>query len=266
MPHRPRITPVPTTGAHVVAVAEDAPILRLRTGDHTAIDSPLSELDGVLDSSSPGAAASAYRDRLLGEIQDRERADAERRWPSDRRRIGLVGTGVLADEIARVLGEWGARVGRDVSAAESRNPLALVISVSDGASERRDHAALDDLLAAGTARLRVYREGECVLIDPLAVDVTDVTATQVSRRRIAASNAPAALEAWHGHGPASDQPIDSATVTLVTSRVLTMILAWAHDHELAGLRTTLWKLVPALGRVTEHPVLAYPVPYPGVRR
>ncbi|WZH36880.1 MAG: hypothetical protein PIR02_19355 [Microbacterium enclense] len=267
MPHHPRITPVPTTGAHVVTVAEDVPLLRLRTGDHTAIGAPPSELHGILDSPSPGSAASAYRDRLVGEIRDRESADDERRWPSARRRIGVVGTGVLADEIARVLGEWGARVGRGTSAAASPDSVALVISVSDGAAERRDHAVLDDLLAAGAARLRVYREGECVLVDPLAVDVTDITATQVARRRIAASTVPGALDAWQLQGPAADQPMDSASVTLVTARVLTMTLAWAQDDEaLSRLRTTLWKLVPALGRVTEHPVLAYPAPHPGVGR
>jgi len=267
MPHHTRIIPVPTTGAHVVAVAEDAPLLRLRTGDHAAIGSPPSELHGVFDSPSPGAAASAYRDRLVREVRDRERADDERRWPSARRRIGVVGTGVLTDEIARALGAWGARVGRGVSGAEARDSLALVISVSDGASERRDHAVLDDLLATGTARLRVYREGECVLVDPLAVDVTDITATQVARRRIAASTVPGALGAWQRHGPVADQPTDSATVSLVTARVLTMALAWAQDDEaLPRLCTTLWKLVPALGRVTEHSVLPYPAPYPGAGR
>jgi hypothetical protein len=61
--------------------------------------------------------------------------------------------------------------------------------------------------------------------------------------------------------------MDAASVTLVTARVLTMSLAWAQDDEaLPRLRTTLWKLVPALGRVTEHPVLAYPAPHPGAGR
>lgn len=267
MHHHRRITPLPSTGAHIVTVAEKAPLLRLRTGDHTAIGSPPPELHDLLDSSSAGAVGSAYRDRLVSEVRERERADGERRWPSARRSIGVVGTGVLADEIVRVLAAWGARVTTGSSVTEWRDSAALVISVSDGAKERCDHAALDDLLATGNARLRVYREGECVFVDPIALEVTDVTARQVSRRRIAASTVPDALDAWQGHGPAADQPVDSASVTLVAARVLTMTLSWARDDEaLPRLRTTLWKLVPALGRVTEHPVLAYPAPYPGAGR
>ena len=200
-------------------------------------------------------------------MQERERADEEHRWPAARRDVGLVGEGVLAEEIARVLEGWGARVARTASAATAQAAAALIVSVADGADERRDRAVLDDLLDQGVARLRVYREGECVFVDPLATETADATAAHVSRRRIAAGTAPGALEAWHGFGPASDHPLDSPTVALVTARVLTMALAWAQgDATLPRLRTTLWKLVPALGLVTEHPVIAYPTPHPRASR
>ncbi|MFB4354277.1 hypothetical protein RAC69_14085 [Microbacterium sp. LS_15] len=269
MNRAPRISPLPSTGAHVVAVDGAPPLLRLRTGHHVALDSPPATLHDEL---AADTAPSGYLRRLVFEVQERERRDDERRWPAARRHVGVVGTGVLAEEIARALEDWGARVTRAASAAALDEPAvlddtALLVSVADGADERHDRAVLDDLPAPGAARLRVYREGECVLVDPLALDPADATATHVSRRRVAASTAPGAVEAWHGHGPASEHPLDAPTVALVTARVLTMTLAWAQDAPaLADLRTTLWKLVPALGRVTEHPVLAYPAAHPRARR
>lgn len=262
MPLAPRISPVPATGAHVITVDDAAPLLRLRTGRLLAVDAPPRDLHDALAAEPAEHDHSGDVPRLIREVQERERDDEERRWPRARRDVAVVGAGVLAEEIARVLADWGAVVTRTASAAEPHGDAALVVSIADGAEERRDRALLDDLPAAGVARLRVYREGECVFVDPLAADEHDATAAQVSRRRVAAGTAPAALTAWHEHGPASDQPLDAATVALVTSRVLTLAVAWAQDDDaLPRLRTTLWKLVPALGRTTEHPVLAYPAPH-----
>lgn len=266
----PRITPLPATGAHIVTIDGEPPLLRLRTGRHTALDSPPSALHDELaaerDADPDDADSSGYLARLTLEVQERERADEEHRWPAARRNVGLVGEGVLAEEIARVLEDWGARVTRTASAA-SVQAAALIVSVADGADERRDRAVLDDLLAEGAAHLRVYREGECVFVDPLATGAADASAAHVSRRRIAASTAPAALDAWHRSGPASDLPLDSPTVALVTARVLAIAVAWAQDDDtLPRLRTMLWKLVPALGRVTEHPVIVYPAPHPRASR
>ncbi|KNY05269.1 hypothetical protein [Microbacterium sp. GCS4] len=262
----PRITALPSTGAHVVTAHGAAPLLRLRTGRHTALESPPAALHEALAADSLAADSSGYLSRLTLEVQEREHADEEQRWPPARRAVGLVGEGVLAEEISRALKEWGARVTRTASAA-SVQAAALIVSVADGADERRDRAVLDNLPDHGAAHLRVYREGECVFVDPLATEAADATATHVSRRRVAASTAPGALDAWQRSGPASDRPLDSPTVALVTARVLTVALAWAQDDDtLPRLRTTLWKLVPALGRVTEHPVIAYPAPHPRASR
>jgi hypothetical protein len=48
---------------------------------------------------------------------------------------------------------------------------------------------------------------------------------------------------------------------LTTSRILTLALAWAQGSaSLTEYRSTLWKLVPATGTISEHPVLAYDPP------
>ncbi|MFJ6533605.1 hypothetical protein [Microbacterium sp. NPDC091662] len=258
MTSEPRILPLPDSGAHLVIGADGRPRIRLRTGRFVLVDAPRVALVEALASGADGERSTAL-DRLTLEVQGRETVDALRRWPEERRDVCLLGTGPLVDELERVLAAWGARVAvLDPEAAPSEH-AALVVAYAEDAPGCRRWAELDQLPERGTAWLRVHREGEVVLIDPLALYPSDPTSVQVAARRVAASSAPASAEAWQQAGPLISGALDDATRALVLARLLHMILAWARDDaELDRLRTTLWKLVPAIGSVSEHTVLPFP--------
>ncbi|MFE7196756.1 hypothetical protein [Microbacterium oxydans] len=264
-----RILPLPDSGAHLVLGADGRPRIRLRTGRFALIDAPPAELFDVLEAPDGGSdgAASALLDRLMLEVQERESVDALRRWPDERRDVCVLGAGALVDGLERVLQSWGARV--TVLDPESALPddTSLVVAYADDAHDRRRWSDLDMLPQQGVAWLRVHREGESILIDPLALDEHDPTSAQVSARRLAASSAPASTEAWQQSGPAPAAPVDDATSVLVLARLLYVILTWARaDADLDHLRTTLWKLVPSSGWVTEHTVLPFPAAPPRLLR
>lgn len=253
-----RILPLPDSGAHLVLGADGRPRIRLRTGRFALVDAPPAELFGALESDAESDAAVTL-DRVTREVQEREAADALRRWPVERRAVCLIGTGPFVDELERMLAGWGAQVTVVDTASEPVDDAALVIAYAEGAHDRRRWAALDLLPQRGIAWLRVRREGESILIDPLAIDASDPTSSQVATRRLAASSAPASSEAWQHAGPPAAVPVDDATRVLALARTLHVILAWAQGGaELDRLRTTLWKLVPATGAVSEHTVLPFP--------
>ncbi|WP_318387299.1 hypothetical protein [Microbacterium maritypicum] len=258
MTSEPRILPLPDTGAHLVVGADGRHRIRLRTGRLVLVDAPAAALVEALESGAHGERSTAL-DRLTLEVQERESADALHRWPQERRDVCLLGTGPLVHDLERVLAAWGARVAvLDPEAAPSEH-AALVVAYAEDASGRRRWAELDRLPERGTAWLHVHREGEVVLIDPLAVDPGDPTSVQVAARRVAASSAPASTEAWQRARPLTPGALDDATRALVLARLLHTVLAWAQeDAELDRLRTTLWKVVPATGSVSAHTVLPFP--------
>ena len=266
MTSEPRILPLPDSGAHLVVGADGRPRIRLRTGRFALVDAPPAELfDGL--ASGVADETSAYHRRLTREVKDREAADALRRWPEERRDVCVLGTGRLVDGLERALASWGARVTVADTAADVPGDAALVVAYAEHAHDRRRWAEYDLLPQRGIAWLRVHREGESVLIDPIGLDASDPTSVHVARRRVAASSAPAATEAWQQAGPAAAAPLDDATTVLVLARLLHVILAWAQDAAaIARLRTTLWKLVPATGSVGEHTVLPFPAAPPRVTR
>ncbi|MFK0242935.1 hypothetical protein ACIQTX_18930 [Microbacterium sp. NPDC090281] len=266
MTSEPRILPLPDSGAHLVTGADGRPRIRLRTGRFVLLDTPPTDLDTALAGGTDGAAADYLR-RLAAEVQERESADALRRWPTERRAVCLLGSGPLVDDLQRVLTAWGAQITALDADAEIPEDAALVAAYAEDAHGRRRWAELDRLPQRGATWLRAYREGECLLIDPLAIDDDDPTSVQVAARRMAASSAPASIEAWQRSAPPADAEIDEAARVLVLARLLHMILTWARgDAELDRLRTTLWKLVPATGSVSEHTVLPFPAAPPRVTR
>ncbi|MFF5625558.1 hypothetical protein [Microbacterium sp. LWH10-1.2] len=253
-----RIHPLPGTGAHLVSGADGRHRVRLRTGRLTLLDAPPDGLVAAIESAPDGEAAD-YLHRLTGEVQTREAEDASRRWPTARRAVCLLGSDPILDDLGGALAAWGAAVTRLGAEEEPPQDAALVIAYADDARGRRRWLRHDQLPRRGVAWLRAHRDGECVLIEPLALDGDDPTSVQVATRRAAASSAPTATEAWHRAAPPASAPVDDATRVLVLGRLLQIAAAWAQDGpSLDRLRTTLWKLVPALGAVTEHTVLAYP--------
>ncbi|GAB3213654.1 hypothetical protein ACQEU5_19585 [Marinactinospora thermotolerans] len=283
----PSIARVPGTGAHVLVDGEDTGIVRTSSGRFLRLHSPPPGLPEVLAGASEGdERTSAYAEKLRTEMAAREDDDARRRWPRPRGRVGLVGTGPLVDALAEALAEWNVAVtrhadgaallraldgavggGRD--AAEATDPdrrdtggWDLVIAYADSPAERVGWERLDALPGHGVAWLRAYREGENCFVDPICLTEDDPGAEQVYRRRLAASPTPREFDAWQRAAGTTTAPSPAAR-TLLTGRVLTVALAWAQGTAaLEGYRTTLWKLVPATGTISEHPVLAYDAPHP----
>lgn len=258
MTSEPRILPLPDSGAHLVPGTDGRLRIRLRTGRFALIDAPPAELFDAVES-PVDEHTSPVLVRLTHEVQERETADGLRRWPEDRRDVCLLGAGALVDRLERVLLSWGARVTVLDPASALPGDAALVVSYAEDAHDRRRWSDLDLLPRQGVAWLRVHRDGESILIDPLALDEHDPTSAQVSARRLAASSAPASAEVWQQSGPAAAAPVDEASSVLVLARLLHVILTWARaDVDLDRLRTTLWKLVPSTGAISEHTVLSVP--------
>ncbi|MGI0519627.1 hypothetical protein ABY45_03600, partial [Microbacterium maritypicum] len=148
MTSEPRILPLPGSGAHLVVGADGRPRIRLRTGRFALVDAPPAELFGALESDAESDAALTL-DRVTREVQEREAADALRRWPVDRRAVCLIGTGPFVDELERMLAGWGAQVTVVDTASEPVDDAALVIAYAEGAHDRRRWAALDLLPQRG---------------------------------------------------------------------------------------------------------------------
>ncbi|WP_217178784.1 hypothetical protein [Streptomyces sp. AC495_CC817] len=253
-----RILPLPDTGAHLVTGADGRLRVRLRTGRLTLVDASSAELHDALLRGQHAGGSDVIR-RLTAEVCEREAADTARRWPRARRAVCLLGDGPVLDALGDALAAWGAQVTRRPLGAEPSADAELVVAVADDAHGRRDWSAHDELPQRGIAWLRVRIEGECVVIDPLSLTADDATSEQVDARRIAASSAPSAAEEWHRSAPRAGGSPDAATTVLAVARLLHTIVAWAQDDPaLDRLRTTLWKLVPATGVITEHTVLPVP--------
>ncbi|PDP87351.1 hypothetical protein CQJ94_12815 [Glycomyces fuscus] len=294
MPPEPSIARVPETGAHVIVDNGGTGVVRTSSGRFLRLVSPPPGLLEVLGGASNGDGdAAAYAEALRARMSAREEEEAQQRWPGPRRGVALVGGGPLVDAVADALTGWGVAVSRhtdggsllaamdgaaddrrgDTGTAGSRGggvrPWGLVVAYADSPAERLGWDRLDALPNRGVAWLRAYREGENCFVDPICLDGDDPGSEQVYRRRLAASFVPRELDAWR-HAAAAAAPPSAAAHVLMTGRLLTLALAWAQGSEALGsYRGTLWKLVPATGTISEHPVLAYDPPPPvdrGARR
>ncbi len=276
---------MPGTGAHVIVDSGGTGAVRTSSGRFLRLVSPPPGLPDVLGGASHGdPEASAYAETLRARMSAFEEEDAQRRWPGPRREVALVGRGPLIDAVADALTGWGAAVTRhtdggsllalmDGAADDDRRgggtagprgegawPWGLVVAYADSPVERVGWDRLDTLPSQGVAWLRAYREGENCFVDPICLNGDDPGAEQVYRRRLAASFVPRELDTWRRAAVAA-APASAAAHMLMTSRLLTLALAWAQGSDaLGGHRTTLWKLVPATGTISEHPVLAYDPP------
>lgn len=256
-----RAIPLAGHGAHLIASDDGRSVVRMRTGRYAVLSAQPEGLEGALTRAPERAREDqrAYIERLSAELGARDAADDATRWPPHRRSVCLLGEGRVLDDLTIALDAWGIRTTRLGADEAPPRDATLVLAYADHGGERSRWTRFDELPGRGVAWLRVYREGECVLIDPLAVTAGDATSEQVSRRRVAASLVPDEVDAWQRNVADAGTPIDAAASALAVARVLQILLAWAQGSDaLESFRRTLWKLVPATGTVTEHTVVAYP--------
>ncbi|WFR83872.1 hypothetical protein [Arthrobacter sp. Y-9] len=214
------------------------------------------------------ALGPALEARIRGELEDRRRVRTAPR--AGRADVGILAPAAFIRELETRLPGSALRL-RTVTpqAVTSGGHLpGILLHVAETPGER---SLADRLPAAGTAVLRCYREGGLLFIDPLRLHDGDPDSRQVLRRRLAASSAPAELEAWLDR----QQPggfldgLPAAAHTLFFARLLTVLTDWQHHTPaLDEHRRTLWRLDTTTLVATGHPVLAYPepAPHPGRRR
>lgn len=246
---------------HTVDAFEVQGRTTVRTEDGTFL-----RLSGQQDGAP--ALDSRLEARILGELEDRRRA---RTAPV----AGRADLGILAPEaFTRALeaGFTGSTLRlrpvtpEAVSTTGHLPGLLLHVPATPG-----ERGLSDRLPAAGTAVVRCYREGGLLFIDPLRLHDGDPDSRHVLRRRLAASSAPAELEAWLDRQRPGDllDGLPTAAVTLFFARLLTVLTDWQHHTAaLDEHRRTLWRLDTTTLLATGHPVLAYPepAPHPGRRR
>ncbi|APE09228.1 hypothetical protein NXT08_02035 [Rhodococcus pyridinivorans] len=268
------VVALPGAPGHLIASRDNTVTLRTTAGTLLQVQNPPTDLLPALqDPASATKTACTYVQRLNEEVAERDTADMQARWPEARRAVILTGTGPIADDTADALRTWGATPSRFATTQElSRDPIlrdetcaddpSLVISYADSPNERQHWGLLDAQRRPSVAWLRTYREGDVCFVDPLTLAAGDATADHVLRRRIAASLTPTAMTEWIHNAPGATTVPDTYARAMTVSKVLTVALAWAQQAPtLTHHRHTLWKLVPATGRTTEHPILGYEPPY-----
>ncbi len=267
MEQQKQALPIPDTGAQIVVAAPARDVVHLSSGRLVRIQDRPDGLESLLGAGDLGAAAdldAEYLRRLAEEIRSDEAAARAERWPEHRREVLLIGpAGDVLDALETALGAWGADVRRAAPGSEP-GPVSgpgpgLTVLYAEDARLRDAWPAWESRATDGTARIRAYREGDTVFVDPIAVEADDPTAEQVIGRRVAASTAPDELEAWIATAAEPPYPLDAAARTLLTARVLELAVAWARaEPTLDALRRTLWKLVAPSGSIGLHPLLPYP--------
>ncbi|MCD2114437.1 hypothetical protein LQ384_25340 [Rhodococcus rhodochrous] len=259
---------------HLIASGDHTVTLRTTAGTLLQVQNPPTDLLSALhDPTSATKTACTYVQRLNEEVAERNTADMQARWPEARRAVILTGTGPIADDTADALRTWGATPTRFATTQELlRDPVLrdetcvdnpkLVISYADSPNERKHWGLLEARRRPSVAWLRAYREGEVCFVDPLTLAAGDATADHVVRRRIAASLTPIAMTEWLHDAPSATTVPDTYARAMTVSKVLTVALAWAQQATtLTHHRHTLWKLVPATARTSEHPILGYELPH-----
>ncbi|GAB77064.1 hypothetical protein SAMN05421595_2203 [Austwickia chelonae] len=120
-------------------------------------------------------------------------------------------------------------------------------------------------LTAAHANTHIYREGDLWFVDPLHVAPDDPTASQVTRRRLAASQAPREqLTWWQQHDPGDDlDHLDESTTWRIVHRIVDILHAeWTGPGTRPAHRRTLWRHDHITGTTSTHPVLGFPEPAP----
>ncbi|WP_162872716.1 hypothetical protein [Austwickia chelonae] len=120
-------------------------------------------------------------------------------------------------------------------------------------------------LPTGHASTHIYREGDLWFIDPLRVAPDDPNASQVIRRRLAASQAPREqLTWWQDHEAGDDREhLDESTTWRIVHRIVDILHAeWSDPSPRPTHRRTLWRHDRITGTTSTHPVLSFPEPAP----
>lgn len=272
MPRESPINRLPETGADVVATAEGAALVRTSAGRFLRAQDPPETLLNMLPETPPsGSEAALYLNRLSSEIASGEEQDSHARWPRSHRRIALIGSGPVLDELSCALEELGVKIHHFastqglVSSIESTfdgTRFSLMLAYAGSPQEHAEWTPLDVISQSGCAWLRAYREGEVYFVDPLSISPEDASSEQVTRRRLAASQTPGSLSLWRDQAPPPSTPEPATARILVVARLLSIALAWAQGaEEVANYRRTLWKLVSPTGTVSTHTVLGYQAPH-----
>lgn len=275
MPPATAPTTLPGGAGHVIVLDDGDVAVHTAAGELLRAQGAPDDLARALD--DPRAASEQTRvfvGRLDDEASALRDAYSEQRWPQERRKVIVTGTGTILDDVTAALAGWGVRPTRLGSTAElHRPPLSedgasrsrepsLLISYAETPDERREWNAISRASMPGLAWLRVRREHDLCFVEPLTRTAGDAGPEHVRRRRVAASPHPRAAALWARDAPAPTGAPDAFVRASTVSRVLRVALAWAqNDAALSDYRRTLWKLVPATGRVTEHTVLGYEEPY-----
>ena len=133
--------------------------------------------------------------------------------------------------------------------------LALVALETPTAAQ-----AADDLLAQGTAVLRVHREDDVLWVHPLAdpADEQAIRATDAHARRLAACPAPALMQSLaHDPGPDSLRDLPEHVIPVLVGELITRVAGWLHGNPRTGpAHLTRIEMTPL--RVSTHPVIRVP--------
>ena len=96
-----KLTEVPDTGASILLDHAGAGVARTASGRFLRLQSPPPRLVGTLAGTDEGTTQSReHAADLSAELQAREAADAQIRWPARRRQVVLIGTGEVPDDVA----------------------------------------------------------------------------------------------------------------------------------------------------------------------
>ncbi|GAB3755960.1 hypothetical protein GCM10027591_05080 [Zhihengliuella somnathii] len=190
------------------------------------------------------------------------------RWTSQPATLHVVGApepwqDSLITQVRRVLGARGisCTITADPADAAPLNTGVALLLQDDPATRSQWCRSLRPNVPVTS----LYREGDLWFIDPLCTSPGDPDASQVTRRRHAASPAARELELWWdsaapGHATHDPDPAAQAAI-------LTRLLGILHGHWSVGAtadadRRTLWIHDSVRGTATTHTVLGFPEPAP----
>jgi hypothetical protein len=235
-----------------VRLSTDMPALRTGSGDFLR----LHDLPG------PGRLSTyRYLLRVRRAALERDQRARASRWPEGRRSVLVLGRGRLSRALAAELARSDAEVVRDDGAPPRTDAVVDVREVPQRPDPELDER-LEHLQAGGAVLLRGRREGGRMLIFPLAVDGSEATPDQVSRRRLAASPAAPELSSWLASGHRDPRPLRRATLTLTVARCLAILEDWATDDPALVEHRRLLRVVGDGPREHTHTVLGFDEPAP----
>ncbi|AZI58971.1 hypothetical protein EH165_13275 [Nakamurella antarctica] len=183
-------------------------------------------------------------------------------WSAQRRRIGLGGSGQIADGLAALLKRAGCELVRvvDPKEAQALDVSALCWCSDDVAPQLwldQEHL----LIGAGIAWLRVSVEGALAYLEPLAFGPLAVDHRAVRSRRLAASAHPdAQLSLWHGDGISEPYLMSAAAGGLVADLLFNDLRDWATSRPGETVEASQRLRVVDLRELIsqDHPILVIP--------